>query len=989
MTSKNLQHSSTVSFRARARTIDHLGKGQIADCPTAVSELWKNSYDAYARFVALHTFDGPNQCGAIIDDGCGMSLPQVIDSWLVVGTESKSTKNALPASDRFGLPIRKTQGEKGIGRLSCAFLAPVTLLITKKVDTDYSVALIDWRLFENTYLSLEDIQVPYVECSTLADVHNHFEVLVRQLEENLYVAGDFGELRPEWQKFGFDQLTRAGDQENFKTTAESVQEFCRNFSLPPGIFDTWDSVLEETVVRDGAAHGTALFLLDLERELSLLTRQDDLSGQNFEFERIKHDLIDTLRAFVDPFNSDEQFFRYEIKSFDDSGRPRTLLQQSDVFNLSDFLNLEHVVQGKVDERGWFIGNVKAFGQDNGTIKIPPSIELDRNGTKVGAFELKLGTFENEADKSSLSQSEHALLQSQTNKYTGLMIFRDGLRVLPYGRGDNDFFEIEERRSKNAGRYYWSRRRIFGQILITHDNNSLLKDKAGREGFIKNRAARELKALVESILVTLADRYFGKNSDARTELLEIVRRERDARKEAQSKARAQSFKSFITDLRKQEPTLQSELTAIKVLESDLLTSEDFDANRIISLAERLQRFEALRTDLRTPTKPPKLGENEERYRNYRDMYAEFGAHVTSLRKAINRLETKVSFASPTQSAKRNLERNQASLNAMINRKLTSLTGKISDLARDWELQARNDRGQYYQLALHFVEHANEENINTSLNALDATYEQLTEQFIVKYSAIERAIDRLQEGVNLDAAFSMAEEERSELERKVRDLHALAQLGISVEILAHELEVLDSLVTSGLNSLPSELKSSHPGFKTAYNAHKALTQQIRFLSPLKLSGYQMRRDIHGYEIRDHIERFFADRFSRQRVAVEFGANFLQMKIKDIPSRIYPVFVNILNNALYWVSLENERRIQIDVVNDEVIIANSGPPVDEDDVPRLFELFYSKRSNGHGVGLYLCRENLAVAHHKIRYAEPGDNTLIHGGANFVITFNNMEFV
>ena len=32
----------TLSFRTQARTVDHLGREQIADCPTAISELWKN-----------------------------------------------------------------------------------------------------------------------------------------------------------------------------------------------------------------------------------------------------------------------------------------------------------------------------------------------------------------------------------------------------------------------------------------------------------------------------------------------------------------------------------------------------------------------------------------------------------------------------------------------------------------------------------------------------------------------------------------------------------------------------------------------------------------------------------------------------------------------------------------------------------------------------------------------------------------------------------
>ena len=75
--------------------------------------------------------------------------------------------------------------------------------------------------------------------------------------------------------------------------------------------------------------------------------------------------------------------------------------------------------------------------------------------------------------------------------------------------------------------------------------------------------------------------------------------------------------------------------------------------------------------------------------------------------------------------------------------------------------------------------------------------------------------------------------------------------------------------------------------------------------------------------------------------------------------------------------------------MIIANSGPAVDEDDIPKLFELFYSKRANGHGVGLYLCRENLSVAHHKIWYSNVNDGGpyLIRDGANFVLEFNGLE--
>ena len=57
---------TTVAFRTQARALDHLGREQIADCPTAISELWKNAYDAYARSVSLHLFDSNTPIAAIL-----------------------------------------------------------------------------------------------------------------------------------------------------------------------------------------------------------------------------------------------------------------------------------------------------------------------------------------------------------------------------------------------------------------------------------------------------------------------------------------------------------------------------------------------------------------------------------------------------------------------------------------------------------------------------------------------------------------------------------------------------------------------------------------------------------------------------------------------------------------------------------------------------------------------------------------------------------
>lgn len=90
--------------------------------------------------------------------------------------------------------------------------------------------------------------------------------------------------------------------------------------------------------------------------------------------------------------------------------------------------------------------------------------------------------------------------------------------------------------------------------------------------------------------------------------------------------------------------------------------------------------------------------------------------------------------------------------------------------------------------------------------------------------------------------------------------------------------------------------------------------------------------------------------------------------------------MNNALYWVGQKNVRTILLDFRDEKIIVADSGPGVDEDDVEHLFQMFFTRRINGRGIGLYLCWENLSLAGYSIRYAESDDPHILEG-ANFII--------
>lgn len=98
-------------FRARARVVDMLGRQQIANLPTALSELFKNAHDAYATY-AIADYYRKHEMLVVSDDGVGMDLDTFQKSWLTIATESKLDRS--PVAKPRGMKPRVQLGEKGI-----------------------------------------------------------------------------------------------------------------------------------------------------------------------------------------------------------------------------------------------------------------------------------------------------------------------------------------------------------------------------------------------------------------------------------------------------------------------------------------------------------------------------------------------------------------------------------------------------------------------------------------------------------------------------------------------------------------------------------------------------------------------------------------------------------------------------------------------------------------------------------------------------------
>ncbi len=264
------------------------------------------------------------------------------------------------------------------------------------------------------------------------------------------------------------------------------------------------------------------------------------------------------------------------------------------------------------------------------------------------------------------------------------------------------------------------------------------------------------------------------------------------------------------------------------------------------------------------------------------------------------------------------------------------------------------------------------------------DRLQIEFDQRHSSYAQALERLAEGIDLEAIINWSGEQREDLQSQVEELNALAQLGITVEIVGHELDTIDADILRHMARFSDSTKRSQ-AFRDMTSAHNALVDRLRFLAPMKLSGSRLREDITGERIVQYVQGFFARRFETAGIELTASDSFLAISFRDYPSRIFPVFLNLVNNSIYWLSSREDRRIRFETIGDFVVVADSGPGIDPDDLPFLFRLFFSRRVEGRGVGLYLCRANLAAGGHTIEYAtEPGQRVL--DGANFVIRFQGL---
>lgn len=581
------------NFRTKARAIELLGRKQIRDSVTALAELMKNSYDADAPWLRVE-FDVGTKTEHIIiaDSGIGMTSSDIQEKWLVLGTNSKTNSKG-----KISPGGRTLMGAKGIGRLASARLGKQLWMFTKSEKSLWNIIYINWNLFENPYLALEDIQIPVMYGISADRLAEQFETVKSELltlqKKNLELEGWF---QPFEEDIAFNRNNNIKEELTFlyEETHKSISD-C-------GIS------LKHIKKYLGIHNGTILYI-------------DSLNDNNWEkcfapvsSDKKSEDLItqkyfNRLASFVSTFrHAGTKQDPFDVKVYVNNN----LWEEDYSYVDEDYELYDIKIEGKI-ENGNFYGTIDARNADKELVQKANSILLkgrdvtqgisDWKKVDCGPFSLKLCHIEGEGGYTGLAKDDYDRLRRKLDVTGGVCVYRDGVRVLPYGEPENDFLNMEERRSYNAGNYIFSHRNIFGRIDIDSHNNPHLEDKSSREGLIENSQYFYFIKTMENLLIDLGLNFF---SDARKGSLQIRedyvgrnRREKEEKKEKEEVEKEEKRRSaiYIKELRETLEKNRQEVIRLcnqsKVFDSQwhsqvsgLTVGSGY--NRIAALSDKIKR-----------------------------------------------------------------------------------------------------------------------------------------------------------------------------------------------------------------------------------------------------------------------------------------------------------------------------------------------------------------------------------------------------------------
>lgn len=479
--------SKTLKLKPYARLLTMLGDQLIRNEQVALSELIKNAYDADASWVKV-TFDGfdadykPGEDARIVieDDGHGMTADVIEKHWVNPATPVKRMGKKGGSRETAGGRI--IQGEKGIGRFALLKIGRDVRMITRPIAANEE-NVVDLRLgkFDEDFIAGDramfldelDVDLETVPAETIVEGPVDLGGKSRKRRPHgtrIEISPPLGRWSPDKVDKVFDDLSRL--QTIFDPGASAEETAADDASEKPDM--AADAVPAGTAEGDAASSA-----LDPDFAVYIY--------RNNEYQP----LGTTRRGELDTLLQNNTVFRIE-------GRYDEARREFD-FKIGE----SHQTLDLADPA---LTGLRVFRDYLAKLGLTVA-DVDKLRTECGSFSFSFYVFDFSADatgKRELSKVDKELIKKHR-----IYLYRDDIRVYPYGDPDDDWLLIDVRRGTVKASEFLSNDQVVGHVKISQADNPQLRDKTSREGLVDTgRPVEDFRSLLQIFLAWVRARPFA-------------------------------------------------------------------------------------------------------------------------------------------------------------------------------------------------------------------------------------------------------------------------------------------------------------------------------------------------------------------------------------------------------------------------------------------------------------------------------------------------
>ena len=447
-----------LKIRPYARLLTMLGEQLIRNERIALIELIKNSYDADSPWVKISFVAfgknykiTPSSKIIIEDSGHGMAADIIEKHWLNPATPEKKLRKKKKRKTPSG---RVIQGDKGIGRFAVLKLGRKIKIITRATgENDEHVIDYDFSEYDDDFLTEKGkAKELFIDDLKVSLLPRKPEVIVKS---KISLGSRKLNRLPQGTRIEISDLKGSWSE-------KKVSDVYRDISRLESIFSQ----------RINNEAGKWFEVRIYKDDTPLKFHEEYLEKLQFLF-----DERSVFRIENGIYDENKQEFRFVL-----DGTPKVLkLTDPKITGLNVFAD--------------------RFGKGGK--------ELKHRKTDCGAFNFGFFIFDfatsNVPAKYLLDKNDRGIIRDHR-----IYLYRDGIRVYPYGEPEDDWLGIDIHRGTISAAQFLSNDQVVGYVNITQHENPKLKDKTNREGLIEEgNSTDDFIALLRTILRYIREYEFKK------------------------------------------------------------------------------------------------------------------------------------------------------------------------------------------------------------------------------------------------------------------------------------------------------------------------------------------------------------------------------------------------------------------------------------------------------------------------------------------------